>query len=36
MRRWRNHLFAAPVGTSAVGTSVADRRVADMPAVAEG
>ena len=41
MMRWRNHLFAVPVGTSAVGTSavgtwVADRRVADMPAVAEG
>ena len=31
MMRWRNHLFAAPVGTSAVGTWVADRRAADTP-----
>ena len=39
--RWRNHLFAEPVDTSAVDTWVADRRaadtpVADMPAVVVG
>ena len=33
MRRSQNHLFEAPVDTSAAGTWVADRRVADMPAV---